>query len=161
MYSVFAIVLLIPFVPASKCRPPLTQHLYLQSTSPTQSARYTFSTVDRCWQEAMPLGFISGEGGNSPEDLFRSLPPISKGLITGMVLAVFTVTLGIFAPIHFALAWPLVWKNFHVWRLISCGIYPGPPEFQTLFTIFSIGMYSVRCEIYCHSRAAGCLASCR
>lgn len=92
----------------------------------------------------MPFGFINGAGGSSPEDLFRSIPPISKALIVGMVGSMFCVTLGVFTPMEYFLNWPLVWKKFHVWRLVTCGIYPGGPSFSTLLSVFSIGMYSIR-----------------
>lgn len=92
----------------------------------------------------MPLGFVNGSGGSSPEDLFRSLPPVSKALIVGMVGSLLCVVLKIFTPYEFALSWPLVWKKFHVWRLFTSGIFPGMPSFDTFILIFSTGMFSIR-----------------
>lgn len=92
----------------------------------------------------MPFGFIDGAAGSSPEDLFRGLPPVSKALIVGMVGTMLCATLGVFSGAQYALTWPLVWKNFHVWRLVTCGVFPGMPSFPTLILIFSIGMYSIR-----------------
>ncbi|CAM9544608.1 unnamed protein product [Pylaiella littoralis] len=94
----------------------------------------------------MPLGFVNGSGGSSPEDLFRSLPPVSKVLIVGMVGSLLSVVLNIFSPVDLALSWPLVWKKFHVWRLFTSGIFPGMPSFGALMMMFSVGMFSLRYE---------------
>lgn len=91
----------------------------------------------------MPLGFIDGDSGSSPEDLFRMLPPVSKAIICFMIGSVLTVVLGVFTPMNFALAWPLVWNKFHVWRLLTCGLFPGTPSFHSLMHIFAMGMYSI------------------
>lgn len=96
----------------------------------------------------MPFGFVSGEGGSSPEDLFRRIPPISKVLIVTMVGMVFAETMKILGPYEYALAWPLVWNKFHVWRLVSGALYPGPPSWGALVQIFMIGMYSIRYEAH-------------
>lgn len=95
-------------------------------------------------QEVMPLGFVNGDSGSSPENLFRSVPPVSKALIVGMVGTMLCMVLGVFSPMEYVLSWPLVWKKFHIWRLVSCGVFPGPPSIQTLFFVFSMGMYSMR-----------------
>eukprot|EP00903_Cladosiphon_okamuranus_P007621 g7390.t1 len=94
----------------------------------------------------MPLGFVDGSGGSSPEDLFRSLPPVSKGLLVGMVGSLLSVVVGVTAPVNFALSWPLVWNKFHLWRLFTSGLFPGMPSFGTLMLIFSMTMFSIRYE---------------
>ncbi|CAB1116899.1 unnamed protein product [Ectocarpus sp. CCAP 1310/34] len=92
----------------------------------------------------MPLGFVNGGSGNSPEELFRSIPPVSKVLILGMVGTMFSIVLGVCSPYEYALSWPLVWNKFHLWRLFTSGIFPGKPGYGALMSIFSIGMFSIR-----------------
>lgn len=97
---------------------------------------------------AMPMmSNIDGSSGNSPGDLFQQIPPVSKVIIVSMVGLLFAVSIGIFSPDQYALVWPLVWNKFHAWRLLSCVLYPGSPNFFTLMQMFSIGMYSMRCEV--------------
>ena len=92
----------------------------------------------------MPIGFVNGGGGNSPEELFRSIPPVSKVVIVGMVGSMLCLVIGICSPYEFALSWPLVWNKFHLWRLFTSGVFPGEPSYGALITIFSIGMFSMR-----------------
>lgn len=92
----------------------------------------------------MPVGFVNGGGGNSPEELFRSIPPVSKVLIVGMVGTMFSIVLGVCSPYEYALSWPLVWNKFHLWRLFTSGIFPGEPGYGALMSMFSIGMFSMR-----------------
>ncbi|CAN0235856.1 unnamed protein product [Ectocarpus fasciculatus] len=94
----------------------------------------------------MPVGFVNGGGGNSPEELFRSIPPVSKVLIVGMVGTMFSIVLGVCSPYEYALSWPLVWNKFHLWRLFTSGIFPGEPGYGALMSMFSIGMFSMRYE---------------
>ncbi|CAN0542659.1 unnamed protein product [Ectocarpus sp. 8 AP-2014] len=92
----------------------------------------------------MPLWFVNGDSGSSPEELFRSIPPISKVLIVGMVGTILSTVLGICSPYVYALSWPLVWNKFHLWRLFTSGMFPGMPSYETLMLMFSIGMFSTR-----------------
>lgn len=92
----------------------------------------------------MPIGFVNGAGGNTPEELFRSIPPVSKVLIVGMVGSMLSLVVGVCTPIDFALSWPLVWNKFHLWRLFTPAVFPGEPGYGALITIFSMGMFSIR-----------------
>lgn len=92
----------------------------------------------------MPIGFVNGGGGNSPEELFRSIPPVSKVVIVGMVGSMLSLVVGMATPYDYALSWPLVWNKFHLWRLFTSGVFPGEPGYSALITIFSMGMFSIR-----------------
>ncbi|CAN0338366.1 unnamed protein product, partial [Ectocarpus sp. 8 AP-2014] len=90
----------------------------------------------------MPFGFVNGDSGSSPEELFRRIPPVSKVLIVGMVGTQLSVVLGVCSPNEYALSWPLVWNRFHLWRLFTSGVFPG----ASLWLMVSIGMFSTRYE---------------
>ena len=105
----------------------------------------------------MPFGFVSGGDGSSPEELFRSVPVISRALIVGMVGTLFCEVVRVFSPIQYALSWPLVWNNFHLWRFVSSAVYPGPPSLSTLFHMVSVGMFSIRCGAHTRSIPEECL----
>lgn len=92
----------------------------------------------------MPIGFVGGGDGSSPEELFRSIPPVSRALIVGMVGTLFCSLMGVFTPAQYALSWPLVWHKFHLWRFITAAVYPGKASISTLFFMFSTGMFSIR-----------------
>lgn len=92
----------------------------------------------------MPIGFVNGAGGSSPEELFRSIPPVSKVVIVGMVGSMLSLVVGVCTPYDFALSWPLVWNKFHLWRLFTSGVFPGEPGYGALISIFSMGMFSMR-----------------
>ncbi|CAN0283568.1 unnamed protein product [Laminaria digitata] len=94
----------------------------------------------------MPVGFVDGGSGSSPEELFRSIPPISKALIVGMLGTLVCSAVGIFPASNYVLSWTLVWNKFHLWRFVTAAIYPGQPGFPSLFLMFSMGMFSIRYE---------------
>ncbi|CAN0082872.1 unnamed protein product [Discosporangium mesarthrocarpum] len=94
----------------------------------------------------MPIGVVTGGGGRSPEDLFRSIPPLSKVIIVSMVGMLLSQVMGVFSWHQFAFIWPLVWKKFQFWRIFTAAFFPGLPGFSTLITMYTIGMYSIRYE---------------
>lgn len=81
-----------------------------------------------------------GSGGSSPEDLYRRLPPVSKVLLTAMVATAVTTLLGICSPRSYALSFPLVWEKFHLWRVLTAGVFMGADPFN----IYLAGVFSIR-----------------
>lgn len=95
-----------------------------------------------------------GSGGSSPEDLYRSLPPVSKMLLTAIVGTGVSTVLGICTPQFYALSFPLVWKKFNLWRVVTAGVFVLP-SIEGLITTYSIGVFSIRLEKDCFSMGAG------
>ncbi|CAM9305107.1 unnamed protein product [Choristocarpus tenellus] len=104
----------------------------------------------------MPLGMVNGAGGgNSPEELFRAIPPVSKVIIVSMVGLMIMEVSGMMSPFQYAIIWPLVWKKFHVWRIITGAFYPGSPGFGTLISVYMMGSHSIRYEKDAFSTGGG------
>lgn len=97
------------------------------------------------WQESMPYFWRLNDGdrGSTPEELFRQIPPVSKFIICTMVATMISPFVGI-EPTHFYMIWSLVWNKFHIWRLVTCFLYPGYPSFRALFHVYVAGMFSIR-----------------
>jgi len=79
---------------------------------------------------------------NSPEDWFKSLPPVTR---TYLVLAFGTtacVSFGIIRNVmNLLLSMDLVWYKFEVWRLLTCFLFFGKFSFPFLFQMFILVRY--------------------
>lgn len=64
-------------------------------------------------------------------------------LLTAIVGTGVSTVLGICTPQFYALSFPLVWKKFNLWRVVTAGVFVLP-SIEGLITTYSIGVFSIR-----------------
>lgn len=52
--------------------------------------------------------------GNSPQEWFYSLPPITRGYMVLALMSTIAMKLGFVDPTNLQFAWPLTWRGFEV-----------------------------------------------
>ncbi|KAG5178818.1 Der1-like family-domain-containing protein [Tribonema minus] len=94
-----------------------------------------------------PRGRIGAVGAaGSPEEWFKSLPPVSKVLITSLVGSTVLVMLGVIDAYNLALLWSPLRHKFEIWRLYTNAVFLGAPSFPFLMNLMIFGQYSIRYE---------------
>jgi len=82
----------------------------------------------------------------SPEEWFRSLPPLTKGILVAAVSTTVLTSIGIVSPASLYLDLYLIISKFQIWRLITPFIFFGPFGFKFVFAMFIFVQYSPRYE---------------
>mmetsp|Transcript_16889 Transcript_16889/g.23627 ORF Transcript_16889/g.23627 Transcript_16889/m.23627 type:complete len:229 (+) Transcript_16889:56-742(+) len=77
----------------------------------------------------------------SPEDWFHSLPPVTKVYLVGAVLTTACTTFGIIGVESLYLDFGLVYKNFQIWRLVTCFFFFGKFSYPFIFQMYILGRY--------------------
>jgi Derlin-2/3 len=94
-------------------------------------------------------------GGDSPQDWFYSLPPVTRSLFVGVLALTCGSSFGIINPANLALLWePIIYK-FEIWRLGSDFIYYGGFSFNFLIQLYLLVQYSSRYEVSPFNTGAG------
>ncbi|KAJ3702292.1 hypothetical protein LUZ61_005997 [Rhynchospora tenuis] len=83
---------------------------------------------------------------SSPAEYYNSLPPISKAYGTICFLTTALLQLGLLAPYHIALLYPLVFKNLQIWRLITPFFFLGKFSINFGIRLLMIARYGVQLE---------------
>lgn len=83
---------------------------------------------------------------SSPAEWYNSLPPISKGYGTLCLLFTTAHQLGLFHPLHIALLYGRVFKNFEVWRLFTNYFFLGGFSVNFGIRLLMIARYGVQLE---------------
>lgn len=82
----------------------------------------------------------------TPEVYFRALAPITRFFLTATFGVTLITVLGIFNISFLSLDWTLVWKKFHLWRLITDYIFVGRFSFGWLFHMYFFLTFSSKLE---------------
>mmetsp|Transcript_2748 Transcript_2748/g.3804 ORF Transcript_2748/g.3804 Transcript_2748/m.3804 type:complete len:264 (-) Transcript_2748:28-819(-) len=82
---------------------------------------------------------------NSPEEWFRSLPGVSKCLITSVIAYVLLILTGVIGPEDMALVWEPIRYKLELWRFFTSAIFIGLPGFPFLMNFL---MLSRQCIDY-------------
>ena len=80
---------------------------------------------------------------SSPDEWFRSIPPVTKSYFVASAITTIGLTIGVFPfnPTYFYLDYTSVFKKFQLWRLLTNFIYFGPINQYTVFgLIFTFTM---------------------
>ncbi|KAJ1687502.1 hypothetical protein LUZ63_018892 [Rhynchospora breviuscula] len=83
---------------------------------------------------------------SSPAEYYNSLPPISKAYGTICFLTTALLQLGLLAPYHIALLYPLVFKSLQIWRLITPFFFLGKFSINFGIRLLMIARYGVQLE---------------
>eukprot|EP00472_Partenskyella_glossopodia_P012257 CAMPEP_0197525024 /NCGR_PEP_ID=MMETSP1318-20131121/10573_1 /TAXON_ID=552666 /ORGANISM="Partenskyella glossopodia, Strain RCC365" /LENGTH=227 /DNA_ID=CAMNT_0043078173 /DNA_START=24 /DNA_END=708 /DNA_ORIENTATION=+ len=77
----------------------------------------------------------------SPEEWFKSLPPVTKAYLCGAVGTTAAVTFGLIGIESLYLNFDLVFKKFQIWRLVTCFMFFGKFSYPFIFQMFILGRY--------------------
>ncbi|KAI9342768.1 derlin-1-like protein [Zopfochytrium polystomum] len=78
-------------------------------------------------------------------DWFSSIPPVTRALFTTSLGISIAAGVGIISPSYLYLAWPLVYRKFEIWRLIT-SFFWMPVGFPYLTTLYFLYNYSWQLE---------------
>ncbi|KAJ2718408.1 hypothetical protein GGI07_005768 [Coemansia sp. Benny D115] len=76
---------------------------------------------------------------------YTSQPPVTKLLLTSVVMCTLATSLNIVSGYYMPLYWPAIWKKFHVWRLVT-GFVTTHVSLNELITMVMLYYYSVDLE---------------
>ncbi|CAN0116814.1 unnamed protein product, partial [Phaeothamnion confervicola] len=95
-----------------------------------------------------PRGRIHGGAGgvSSPQAWYQGLPPVTKGLLTSIMVVFGLYALGAITPYKLALLWQPMWKGFEIWRPFTSAIFLGGPSIKFLIQVMLMYQYSLRYE---------------
>jgi len=85
--------------------------------------------------------------GNTPQDFFYSLPPITKAYLVAALASTALTSLGTINITSLLFIWDNIWKDFEIWRIITGFTYFGGFSFNFLIQLFLLVSYSSRYEL--------------
>ncbi|XP_008654204.1 derlin-1.1 isoform X1 [Zea mays] len=83
---------------------------------------------------------------SSPAEYYKSLPPISKAYGTLCFFTTVLVQLQILHPLFLYLDYPLVFKKFEIWRLLTSFFFLAPFSMKFGIRLLMIARYGVMLE---------------
>eukprot|EP00919_Chromeraceae_sp_WS-2016_P024873 GHVR01058772.1.p1 GENE.GHVR01058772.1~~GHVR01058772.1.p1 ORF type:complete len:246 (+),score=26.25 GHVR01058772.1:57-794(+) len=86
------------------------------------------------------------DGLNSPEVWYKSLPVITKIMLTTIFIVTVMTRFGMFSPVVLILDMDLVIKKLHVWRLFTDYLFLGSFGFPWLVNMYLFSHFSTRLE---------------
>ena len=84
--------------------------------------------------------------GASPEEWFRSLPPITRWYFATVLLLTAAASFGVINPAQLTLDLPRLWQKFEVWRIPTSFAFFGGFSFPFLIQLYMLVQYSERYE---------------
>merc|ERR1719198_824090 len=84
--------------------------------------------------------------GASPEEWFRSLPPITRWYFATVLLLTAAASFGVINPAQLTLDLPRLWQKFEVWRIPTSFAFFGGFSFPLLIQLYMLVQYSERYE---------------
>ena len=84
--------------------------------------------------------------GASPEEWFRSLPPITRWYFATVLLLTAAASFGVINPTQLLLDLPRLWQKFEVWRIPTSFAFFGGFSFPFLIQLYMLVQYSERYE---------------
>lgn len=94
-------------------------------------------------------------GGDSPQDWFYSLPPVTRTLFVGVLSLTCGTSFGILNPANLALLWDPIIHKFEIWRLGSDFFFYGGFSFPFLIQLYLLVQYASRYEVSPFDTGAG------
>ena len=82
----------------------------------------------------------------TPEEWFRSLPPVTRAYLVAALLTTTSFALGLIDIMNLVLIPQLVWQKFQVWRLVTCFIFLGKFSFSFIINLMILVRYSAALE---------------
>ena len=82
----------------------------------------------------------------SPEEWYRSLPPVTRAYATAAVAATIVTQLGVLAPRAMILSFPDIFQNLELWRLATNLVFFGPFGFPFVMAVFFLLRYTKELE---------------
>eukprot|EP00616_Rhizochromulina_sp_CCMP1243_P003764 CAMPEP_0118963040 /NCGR_PEP_ID=MMETSP1173-20130426/1129_1 /TAXON_ID=1034831 /ORGANISM="Rhizochromulina marina cf, Strain CCMP1243" /LENGTH=263 /DNA_ID=CAMNT_0006911355 /DNA_START=98 /DNA_END=889 /DNA_ORIENTATION=- len=93
--------------------------------------------------------------GNTPQEWFYSLPPITRSLLVAVLATTAACSFGIVSPFQLHLDWTRVWRGFEIWRLASNFVFFGTFSFPFLINLYLLVQYASRYEVSPFNTGAG------
>jgi len=78
----------------------------------------------------------------TPEEWYRTLPPVTKIWWTGAIVATILATLGVLNPLWIMMDYDLAFGKFHVWRLLTNFFFFGGFSMPFIFNVVLLVRYS-------------------
>lgn len=78
----------------------------------------------------------------SPQDMYWSMAPVTRGYMTLVVLTTIAVEFGLVNPASLLLNWKLIFYRFEIWRVVTCFIFFGGFGLGFLFQVYFLVKYS-------------------
>lgn len=103
----------------------------------------------------MPANIARPGDSNTPQEWWRSLPVVTKYLVSATVLSTLACYMNLTNYGNFALIWPLVWKQFQIWRLFGCAVFAGSFSFPYFFHVLMLYQNSLRYETEPYNTGGG------
>ena len=85
-------------------------------------------------------------GGDTPQDWFYSLPPITRALFVSVLGSTTAASFGLLNPGSLGLDWRPVIHKFEIWRILSNFIFFGPFSFPFVISLYVLIQYASRYE---------------
>eukprot|EP01053_Blabericola_migrator_P001230 Blabericola_migrator_1__1229@NODE_1315_length_4835_cov_207_490982_g885_i0_p3_GENE_NODE_1315_length_4835_cov_207_490982_g885_i0NODE_1315_length_4835_cov_207_490982_g885_i0_p3_ORF_typecomplete_len294_score45_29DER1/PF04511_15/5_1e46_NODE_1315_length_4835_cov_207_490982_g885_i036624543 len=98
------------------------------------------------WQQKNLLFTMDGDIG-TPELWFKSLPTLTRAILTLTFFSTLLATIGLFNPGHLLLDWTLIVNRFHLWRLITDYLFVGSFGFAWLMNVYFFVTFSSKLEV--------------
>lgn len=90
---------------------------------------------------------MEGEA-RTPEAWFRSLPPLTRFILTVTFVLTLAATFRIFSPATIVLDWNLILsRKLQLWRLVTDYFFIGPFSFQWLMHSYLLVTFSTKLEL--------------
>jgi len=93
--------------------------------------------------------------GDTPQEWFASLPIVTKSLMLITFGLTCAASFGLINPMNFIFQWPLVVKQFHIWRVITGCLFAGGFSFNFLIHMFMLYQISISYELSAYNTGAG------
>ena len=85
-------------------------------------------------------------GGGGPQEWLQSLPFVTRYWFGAAICLTLAVNFEIVNKYYIPFFWKGIYNDFELWRLLTCFLYVGPFEFNTLISIFLLVQFSERYE---------------
>jgi Derlin-2/3 len=94
----------------------------------------------------MPPRVVGVNEPAGPDQWFRSLPIITQYWFGLALVVTLAGNLGVVSPMNFVFNFNAIKDNFQVWRFLTCFLYVGAFEFNTLISIYLLVQFSKQYE---------------
>jgi len=94
-------------------------------------------------------------GGNSVEQWFRGLPPVTRWHFTSAVIMTLAGNFGLVNPVSIALMRESVFSKFEIWRLVTNLMFLGKLGFGFLIHLLFLYQHSQPLEVFIDSQGQG------
>eukprot|EP00043_Microstomoeca_roanoka_P018521 m.199540 g.199540 ORF g.199540 m.199540 type:complete len:243 (-) comp16846_c1_seq4:130-858(-) len=86
------------------------------------------------------------------QSAYRNIPPITKALFTGVIVATLAGNFGFVNPYALLLDFSAIWHSFQIWRPFTAVLFFGKLGFPFLVNLYFLYSYSTRIETGLYDR---------